>query len=52
MNRATISAPSRWEYLYPGKFAAPRRLLLQIARVIVWLIGIVLALLVWRAANR
>ena len=51
MNRTTISAPSRWAYFYSGRFAASR-LLLQITRFIVWLIAIVLALLVWRAANR
>jgi hypothetical protein len=52
MNRMTISAPAlRRAHFHSGRFAASR-LLLQIARGLLWLLGIALALLVWRAANR
>ncbi len=51
MNRTTITAPSRWTHFHFERSAASR-LLLQIAKVIVWLLALVLALLVWQAANR
>ena len=50
MNHTTIPAPSRRVYFYLGRFAASR-LLQQIARALLWLMAIAVALLVWRAAN-
>jgi hypothetical protein len=45
VNRMTISAPaSRRAHFYSGRFAASR-LFLQMARALVWLLAIVLALL-------
>jgi hypothetical protein len=51
MNRTTISAPASSRAFYSRKSVVPR-LLLQIARALAWLIGITLALIVWRAATR
>ena len=51
MNRATISAPSRWTRVHFEKSAASR-VLLGIAKLILWLVAILLVILVWQSANR